>query len=90
MITRLNCGRNLRQRGVSEVASKSGEKEAAMVNVDNVECIGCGACADLCPEVFELDERAGKARVATFDMSDRECIEEAIAICPVQCIYWEK
>ncbi|MEN6440374.1 MAG: ferredoxin [Syntrophobacter sp.] len=59
-----------------------------MVYLDTECCIGCGACADLCPDVFEMDDRIDKARVTIFEVRDRECIEEAISICPVECITW--
>jgi ferredoxin len=71
------------------VSSKSNDGKNSVVSVDNIECLGCGACADVCPEVFEMDCRTGKAWVITFDMSDKECIEEAIAICPAECISTE-
>jgi ferredoxin len=58
------------------------------VDLDNQACIECGACADVCPEVFEMDERSGKARVIAFEITDRGCVEEAISTCPVECIFW--
>jgi len=58
------------------------------VDVDHVSCIGCGACAELCPDVFAMDDRTGKARVIIFEAIDKGCIEEAIAICPAECISW--
>ncbi len=59
------------------------------VDLDNERCIECCACADLCPEVFEMDERSGKARVIVFEIADRRLVEEAIATCPAECIYWK-
>ncbi|MDR3568699.1 MAG: ferredoxin [Syntrophobacteraceae bacterium] len=59
------------------------------VDLDNQACIECCACADTCPEVFEIDERTGKARVIAFEITDKCCVEEAIAICPAECIYWK-
>ncbi len=59
-----------------------------MVNLDSECCIGCGACAELCPEIFEMDDRSGLARVIVFEVTDTACAEEAIAICPVECISW--
>lgn len=52
--------------------------------VNRDECIGCGVCAQICPEVFELDEEAGKAKVIRQEGS--ECAQEAADSCPVGCI----
>jgi ferredoxin len=60
-----------------------------MVDLDHECCIGCGACVDLCPEVFEMDDRFRRARVIVFEIEDRACIEEAITACPAECISWE-
>jgi ferredoxin len=60
-----------------------------MVNLDHDCCIGCGACAELCPDVFEMDDSHNKARVIVFEVDNRACVDEAIATCPVECISWE-
>ena len=59
------------------------------VDLDNEACIECGACAELCPEVFQMDDRTGRARVIVFEITDKSSVEEAIAICPVECISWK-
>jgi ferredoxin len=61
-----------------------------IVVLDQECCTGCGSCADLCPEVFELDEVTEKASVIHPEGGKEECIEEAIATCPVECISWEE
>jgi len=60
-----------------------------MVDLDHECCIGCGACAELCPEVFEMDDRTDKARIIIFEVTDTSCIEEAITACPAECISWK-
>jgi len=60
---------------------------AKRVTIDTDECIGCGSCVELCPEVFELDEIAGKAEVKLPEGGDEDCIEDAISTCPVECIH---
>lgn len=68
--------------------------------LEKSECIGCGSCIALCPKFFEIDEE-GKAHLKksefdsktekeTLEVSKVECIEEAIEICPVQCIKIKK
>ncbi|GAB6281226.1 MAG: ferredoxin [Thermovirga sp.] len=54
------------------------------VNVNRDDCIGCGVCAQICPDVFELDEDAGKVKVIRPDGA--ECAQEAADSCPVGCI----
>ena len=59
------------------------------VILETEDCIGCESCVELCPDVFEFDEEAGKAEVKLAEGGDEKCIEEAIATCPVECIHWE-
>lgn len=57
--------------------------------VNQEVCIGCGACASSCPEVFKMGDD-GKSHV--IEGADQEknkgCIDEAIINCPVQAISW--
>ena len=54
-----------------------------MVFVDKEACIGCGSCAAICEEVFEMTDE-GKAKVIS--QKDSPCINEAIEACPVDAI----
>lgn len=62
---------------------------AKKVCIDEGECIGCGSCEDVCPEVFQLDRDAEKSKVIKPEGGDEACIEQAMAECPMSCIYWE-
>lgn len=55
--------------------------------VDEDLCIGCGACEDTCPEVFELGDD-GLAHVVHANAGPElyECIRSAIDGCPVDAI----
>jgi len=60
------------------------------VKVNKEKCLGCGTCANICPEVFEMGED-GKARVkADADAEkNKEKVSEAISACPVEAINQE-
>jgi ferredoxin len=51
-------------------------------NVD--ECIGCGACAAVCPANWVMKE--GKSKPLKLELDDISCNKEAADGCPVQCI----
>jgi ferredoxin len=52
--------------------------------VDADICIGCGACVDACPQVFEMKD--DKAVVVGADKCDTCDCNEAVTICPVEAI----
>ena len=58
------------------------------VILDEDECVGCEACVELCPEIFKFNDETEKAEVIMPEGGDEDCIEEAIATCPVECISW--
>lgn len=56
-----------------------------MVSVDKETCIGCGACASICEEVFELKD--GKVEIKKGqEKSKAPSIKDAIESCPVGAI----
>lgn len=55
-----------------------------MIKIDKEKCIGCGLCASVCEEVFEIDESEGKAKVKA--QKKLPCVKEAIESCPTQAI----
>jgi ferredoxin len=56
--------------------------------VEQQECISCGVCVEICPEVFRLNDR-DVSEVHNPAGAPEEKIQEAIDSCPVQCIRWE-
>lgn len=56
------------------------------VILDEECCVGCGSCAELCPDVFEMDDEAEKAHVINAEGGSEECMEEAVVSCPGNCI----
>ncbi|MBU5315291.1 ferredoxin [Clostridium bornimense] len=58
----------------------------AIVNKDT--CIGCGLCASMCPDVYNLDDEEGKAEAIDEEI-DESLIDEAMEArdsCPVEAI----
>jgi len=56
-----------------------------MVKVNQDECIGCGSCAAVCEEVFEM--RDAKAHVKKGQNSSKaECVKAAAENCPSKAI----
>lgn len=53
------------------------------VAVDTELCIGCGTCAELCPDVFEM--RDDKAWVKADKCASSDC-QAAADSCPVEAI----
>ncbi len=58
-----------------------------VVNRDN--CIGCGACEALCPEVFQIDDE-GLSTVINNENLDVDKVTEAIEGCPTSAISKEE
>ncbi len=54
------------------------------------ECIGCGSCVEICPEVFQMKESEEKSEVIKPEGGPEDLIQEAIDTCPVSCIHWEE
>jgi ferredoxin len=53
------------------------------IKVDEGKCIACGMCANMCPEVFEINS-SGKCEVISQD--DLPCAQNASKACPVEAI----
>ena len=52
------------------------------------ECIGCGACASVCPDNWEL--KGDKSHPKKTELNEIGCNQEAVDVCPVQCIKIKK
>jgi len=53
------------------------------IKIKRDECIGCGLCASICDEVFEMDD---EFKAIVKKQKDTPCLKEAIESCPVTCI----
>ncbi|OQA53218.1 MAG: Ferredoxin [candidate division WS2 bacterium ADurb.Bin280] len=57
------------------------------ITVDEVRCIGCGTCAALCEQCFEVVDGISKVKKQECD----DCnLEEVAQSCPVEAIQIEK
>ena len=57
--------------------------------VDQSGCIGCGLCADTCPEVFRMNEENLAEAYAAVTDAALETAQEARDSCPVSVITLE-
>ncbi len=58
------------------------------VSVDE-NCIGCGTCVDICPQVFDLEDDLAVVKEGA-DLSLDASIIEAAQACPVEAIHYEQ
>lgn len=67
---------------------------AKRVYIEFIECVGCEACVELCPDIFRMNDDGDRAIVIMDeggpDKSQEECIDKAINICPADCIHWDE
>jgi ferredoxin len=68
---------------------KKEELMAQKVVIDADECVACGTCVEVCPEVFKMDDGADYAEVIMETGGPEDLIQESIDSCPVQCITLE-
>lgn len=62
---------------------------AEKLEIDQDECIGCEACVEICPSVFSFNDDEEKADVIEGADVEQDCVDEAIASCPAECIIKE-
>jgi len=61
------------------------------VFVDKELCIGCEACVDICPEIFEIQDDIAVVKIDDDVPEDLEAaVEEAAEACAVEAITIEE
>lgn len=58
--------------------------------VDAELCVGCGLCADVCPELFVMEEDKAKIKVNPVPEASQDCCKKAKEDCPVSAISTEE
>ena len=72
---------------IPEIESMQGERIKARVTED---CIACGRCIDICPEVFEMGEAIAQAKMDPIPEEFEAATQEAADECPVSAIIVER
>jgi len=52
-------------------------------------CTQCEGCLAVCPQVFQMNQATAMIEVADLADYPEACVDEAIKICPADCIAWE-
>lgn len=60
------------------------------VFVDGDACIGCGLCADTCPDIFEIVNDKAIVKVSSVPKNYEDLVKEARNNCPVDAISIEE
>lgn len=60
------------------------------VTIDRSGCIGCGLCAETCPEVFRMNDDGFAEVYARPDENSKGAAAEAAENCPVSVIKAEE
>jgi ferredoxin len=60
------------------------------VTVDEETSIGCGLCAETCPEVFEMNDDNARVKVDEVPEDVTQTRKEATENCPVEAIQMEE
>jgi ferredoxin len=60
------------------------------VKVDEELCVGCGPCADICPEIFEIENDLAKVKAEDVPADLEEKCKQAAENCPSEAIKIEE
>ena len=58
--------------------------------VDAELCVGCGACVDICPDVFDMPGDTAVVKADPVPAEHEDAVREAAEACPTEAIAVEK
>jgi ferredoxin len=66
------------------------DKESTMKARVTEDCISCGRCVEICPEVFEMGEDRAYVKVDEIPEEYQDATQEAADECPTSAIIVER
>ncbi len=60
------------------------------IRIIKEECIACGVCADIAPEVFEMGDDVALVKIDEVPESEQDAVREAAESCPTEAIVIEE
>ena len=54
--------------------------------VDAELCVGCGACVDVCPDVFDMPDETAVVKTDPVPAEHEDAVREAAEACPTEAI----
>ena len=73
-----------------DLPSEESDKELDVFHVKEDYCVGCGLCAELLPDYYEMKENKARAKGLPEDQEAVEAVLQTIQKCPTQAIVYEK
>ena len=58
--------------------------------IDLGRCNECESCLEVCPTVFRRNKETGLIEVIDLPEYPEKEVEEAMSLCPTDCITWEE
>ena len=58
--------------------------------IDLSRCSKCEGCIEVAPEIFRFSESGGYIEICDLEYYDSDKVEEAMKLCPEDCIHWEE
>jgi len=54
------------------------------------DCVSCGLCVDICPDVFEMGEEQAQVKMGNIPSEFEKAAQQAVDECPVSVIVTKK